>query len=447
MARVVVAGGGLAGSAVAARLAKLGHEVTLCERSGRLGGSIGFVEADGFRWDSGPATTTLPAVLRDLFRKSGRPLERELELVPVDPVRRHRFEDGTELDMHAGSRARQLDAMTEALGAESAQRWMEYVDGLAPLWAALRTRVLEHPFGGCDALDTETRRLLDTGRSLRRVARRTFPDARLRTLLEHPTELAGSDPRNTPGLVAVEAFVERTFGRCRPAGGMGALAEVLAARLDERGVEVLLGHEVVEIDCDHAGRRNVVTADGTAIPADVVVAAGIDPRRLMRCLVNAPRAARMARRIRGTTPAFPPAVTHLGLTSRVPDLPAELVLHGDPTLVVRTTDDAPDGHRAWTVVRRGDAEEDVLSTMTRRGLDVRLEVVSRVDRAPSDIVTELNGSPYGVSWDGTGTVSRRLPNETPVPGLYCVGASAHPGAGVPLAGLGAALVAQLIGKA
>ncbi len=95
MSRVVVVGGGFGGTAAAARLAKLGHQVTVVERRDRLGGAVGFVEQDGFRWDAGPTSTALPAVLRDLFRKSGRPLERELELVPVEPMREHRFEDGS----------------------------------------------------------------------------------------------------------------------------------------------------------------------------------------------------------------------------------------------------------------------------------------------------------------------------------------------------------------
>ena len=95
MARVVVVGGGLGGSASAARLAKQGHSVTLLERLDRVGGALGYVELGGYRWDSGPVSTALPAVLRDLFRKFGRALDRELELVPLTPIREHRFEDGS----------------------------------------------------------------------------------------------------------------------------------------------------------------------------------------------------------------------------------------------------------------------------------------------------------------------------------------------------------------
>ena len=95
MARVVVVGGGFGGMAVAARLAKLGHAVTLLERGPRLGGALVPVEQDGFTWDGGPTYTLLPAVVRDLFRKSGRPAERELDLVELDVLREHRFPDGS----------------------------------------------------------------------------------------------------------------------------------------------------------------------------------------------------------------------------------------------------------------------------------------------------------------------------------------------------------------
>ena len=71
--RIVVIGGGLAGLASAARLAKAGHQVVLVEASPTLGGALGAVSEDGYTWDGSATSTLLPAALRDLFRKSGRP--------------------------------------------------------------------------------------------------------------------------------------------------------------------------------------------------------------------------------------------------------------------------------------------------------------------------------------------------------------------------------------
>ncbi len=151
MSRVVVIGGGYGGLASAARLAKLGHEVTLLEASGpaRRSGRVrraGRVSAG----TPGPRSTLLPAVMRDLFRKSGRTLEKEVELVPVEPVRQHRFPDDDGgplvLDLPGGSRAAQIAAVEQAFDAGEGARWAAYVEAFADDWEALRHDWLERPF-------------------------------------------------------------------------------------------------------------------------------------------------------------------------------------------------------------------------------------------------------------------------------------------------------------
>src|SRR4051794_8948061 len=173
MARVVVVGGGYGGLAGAARLAKLGHDVTLVEQGDRLGGAVGYVEQDGFRWDAGPTSTLLPAVVRDLFRKSGRALEKEGELVPVEPVRQHRFpDDDVVLDLPGGSRGAQLAAVDEAFGAGQGERWAAYVETFADDWEALRHDWLERPYSSEHA-SKHTRALFSTRLTLEKLLRKT----------------------------------------------------------------------------------------------------------------------------------------------------------------------------------------------------------------------------------------------------------------------------------
>ena len=85
MARVVVIGAGMGGMAVAARLAVKGHDVTVVEQSAVVGGKLGRYERDGFVFDTGPSLLTLPAVYRDLFNKTGGPLEESVDLVDLEP--------------------------------------------------------------------------------------------------------------------------------------------------------------------------------------------------------------------------------------------------------------------------------------------------------------------------------------------------------------------------
>lgn len=137
MARVAVIGGGFGSLAAAARLAKQGHEVSLFEAAETLGGAVGLVAADGFTWDAGPTHTLLPAVIRDLFRKSGLPAEREFELVPRAPIREHRWPDGSALGLPGGSRSAQMAAF-DALSPGAGDPWAAYVDAAGRDWDLLR---------------------------------------------------------------------------------------------------------------------------------------------------------------------------------------------------------------------------------------------------------------------------------------------------------------------
>src|SRR6476469_9602506 len=131
--------------AAAARLAKTGHDVTLLEQADSLGGALSTVELDGFAWDAGPTSTLRPAVIRDLFRKSGRPLEREVDLQPLDLVREHRFADGSRLSLPGGSRAAQLEAV-DALGPGLGQQWVDHVASYGEVWELLRREWFERPY-------------------------------------------------------------------------------------------------------------------------------------------------------------------------------------------------------------------------------------------------------------------------------------------------------------
>jgi UDP-galactopyranose mutase len=434
MARVVVIGGGYGGLASAARLAKDGHEVTLLEGGDRLGGALGYVEQDGFRWDMGPTHTLLPAVLRDLFRKSGRPLEKELELVPVDPVARHVFDDDTQLDLPCGSRAAQIEAVDRDLGTGLGAQWAAYVDTFADDWEALRRDWLERPYSP-DLASKQTKALLATRMTLSKLAQKSFKDERLRLVAGYPMTLEGHDLRNVPAWLGMWTYVEQNFGAWTIPGGMGALADALTARLATRGVTVLLSSPALDLELS-GGRVAGVRTEQGVVAADHVVCA-IDPRRL-------PALASLVDR---TMPVIPPVTCYIGVVGPVPDLPREVVLHGDPMIVLRTGGQAPEGAHAWTLLGRGRLAEDIVTAMHRGGIRVRDQVEVRVDRSPRDLVEQWGGSPYGVLWQGRNTVSRRLGPATPVPGVFLAGAHATPGAGLPSVGLSAALVAQSIGPA
>jgi UDP-galactopyranose mutase len=425
---VVVIGGGLGGLAAAARLAKLGHQVTLVEQSERLGGALCPLQHDGFTWEQGHATL-LPAALRDLFRKSGRPLESEVELAPLPVIREHRFADGSRVRLPGGSRSAQLRAVN-ALGAGLGTAWVQYVDSLAADWDLLRRGYLEHAYAGPTA-SPEVAARLRSRESLHARLRRRLPDPRLRLLASYPVVGHHHDARRMPGWTALAAYLEQRFGAWAPVGGMGTLATALARRLATRGVEVVTGTTALDVMVRH-GRAVGVRTQAGDLDAEVVVSA-IDPHLL-------PALAAYARK---TSPARPPSVLHLGLSTDL-ELPPLLVLHGATDLTVTS---APAHNRRTAVTVMGTPARDPLDELAALGLDLREHVVVRVDQPPSRHPSQGGSSPWGVRWEGRKTVARLLGPTTPLANVYAAGAHAAPGAGIPFVTLSAAQVAEAIGPA
>ena len=91
-----------------------------------------------------------------------------------------------------------------------------------------------------------------------------------------------------------------------------------------------------------------------------------------------------------------------------------------------------------------------LRLMAERGLDVRDRIRVRAIRTPADLERDtgsVGGSIYGTSSNGARAAFLRPANASPVPGLFLVGGSAHPGGGLPLVTLSAEIVAGLVGPA
>lgn len=433
MARVVVIGGGLGGIAAAVRLAKIGHDVSLLEVRDELGGALGLVEHEGYTFDAGPTSTPLPGAIRDLFRKSGRPLDREIDLVAVEQFREHRFADDTRVALAAG-RAPQEEALRDALGERAAAAWLAWTESWHTPWETVRKEYLERPWA-LDLVDRRTRDLIFTRETLHKRVKRSFKDQRLRAMAWHHAVQGGHDPRNVPAWWGVLDYVEQKFGVWTVPGGLGRLTEVLTKRLRERRVEVHLGTGATDVVV-RDGRAVAVSTSTGEFAADIVVCA-VDPRRLPAL---APLVAR-------TMPAIPPVVCHLGLGASAPDLPAETVFHRDPTIVVRRSGTGPDGTVGVTLLGRGRVSEDIVLALSRYGLDLRPHVVTRLDENPRQLVERLHGSPYGVAWQGRRTLSDRLSTRTPVEGVFAGGAHAAPGASVPFVALSSALLTQEIGPA
>ena len=499
MARVVVVGAGLGGLAAAARLAALGHRVTLLEQAEQVGGKLGWLERDGHAFDTGPSLVTLPDVHRSLFAATGARLEDCIDLVRLDPAGAVRFADGTALSV-PGSRAEVPGALDAALGDGAGAQWAALMARAAEMWRVTEAPFLRSPLRGAATLAGLSRSTRDVAtvapwRTLRGLGRRSLQHPHLRTLLDRYATYSGSDPRRAPAVLATVPYVEQEFGSWYVRGGLRRLALAVADRAEACGAVVRSGCRVRRVVVSGGRASGVELDSGEVVPADVVVS-GADAAALHRDLLPAGRATAGVRRaLARTTPSLSGFVLLLALRGRTPGLAHHTVLFPedydaefdavfgtgrfsapqpveDPTVYVSAPDDPalrPDADsESWFVLvnaPRHDPErgvdwdapglaeryaDTVLTTMARRGLDVRDRVRWRVVRTPADLARDtgsVGGSIYGTSSNGARAAFLRPGNASPVPGLFLVGGSSHPGGGLPLVALSAEIVAGLVGPA
>jgi phytoene desaturase len=500
VARVAVVGAGLGGLAAAARLAALGHDVTVLEQASTIGGKLGWYARDGHAFDTGPSLVTLPQVYRDLFAATGGPLEESVDLVRLDPAVAYRFADGTRLAVpgHAAAVPAALDA---ALGPGTGAQWAALMDRAADMWRVTEQPFLRSPLAGAATLARLARRGRDVAtvapwRTLRGLGRAELSSAALRTLLDRYATYSGSDPRRAPAVLATVPYAEQAFGSWYVRGGLHRLALAVADRAAEQGAVVRTGAAVERVLVEGGRTAGVALAGGEVLRADVVVSAG-DATALYRDLLPPLPAARRVRRgLARSTPSLSGFVLLLALRGRTAGLAHHTVLFPadhdaefdavfgvgrhrgaprpveDPTVYVSAPDDPAtrpdDDAESWFVLVNaprhdpaGGVDWDepgladrytarVLEVLARRGLDVRDRLRWCVARTPADLAREtrsVGGSIYGTSSNGARAAFLRPGNRGPVPGLFLVGGSAHPGGGLPLVTLSAEIVAGLVGPA
>lgn len=489
--RVAIIGGGMAGLATAARLAKKGHSVKLFEASEKLGGKCQSENLDGFIFDTGPSLLTLPAVYRDLFIKTGKRIEHLVELKPVDPSFEYIFHDGKRVVFPNLSHNGTVKAISEAFGKEAGRDWHNLLKRAEAMWESSRESFIE---GELRSLLPFLKRksffrdllTIAPWRSLRSLTESYTENEYLRKIVDRYATYTGSDPRKVPAVLLTIAFVEEAFGAWHIQGGIGQLGKKLAGRVQELGVEIELNSRVVGIQTSAGRAIGVNLLDGTSFSCDVIVS-NADASELYGELVKEePKAKKAQKSLRRATPSLSGFSLLLSLKGKS-NLKHHTVLFPkeyddefdaifkrkepprDPAIYICNPQDesmvpSPD-HEAWFVLvnaPRHDPQrgtdwdspglkeryaDQILDQIESRGITVKDRIMNMEIRTPADLERNYRapgGSIYGTSSNGMRSAFFRAKNRSPIKNLYCVGGSAHPGGGLPLVALSAEIVAAAI---
>ncbi len=270
---VVIVGAGLAGLSCALRLAGAGRNVTILERESVPGGRAGVIDDRGYRFDTGPTVLTMPDLIHDAFASVNEDMNDWLDLMPVEPLYRAFYPDGSQLDVHSD-----VDAMAEEIATvispQEAQGYRKYVDFVSSLYQyEMRDFIDTNIDTPLDLLTQNLAKLVAIGgfRKLAPKVRQYLSDPRTERLFSFQAMYAGLSPQDALAIYAIIAYMDSVAGVYFPKGGMHALPEAMAAAAQKHGVQIHYGTEVTDVEMNGDRAVGVLTAAGERYGADVVV--------------------------------------------------------------------------------------------------------------------------------------------------------------------------------
>ncbi len=469
----VIIGSGFGGLAAAVRLGARGYRCTVLEKLDAPGGRAYVYRQDGFTFDAGPTVITAPHLFEELWALAGRRLADDVQIVPVSPFYRVRFDDGTVIDYNGDP-----EFMRREIGRVSPGDVAGYERFLEVSKAIFKVgfEKLGHvPF---DKFTDMLRCVPDLGklqgwRTVYGLASRYVRDPRLRVLLTFQSLLVGGNPFSTTSVYCLIAHLERKWGVHFAIGGTGRLVSGLVDLIEGQGGVVRCNQAVEEITVHDGAASGVRLADGRLIEADVVVS-NCDSAWTYKHLLPAQHRHRWTdakiERARYSMSLF---VWYFGTRKRYEDVAhhtivlgpryrellhdiferkvlsedASLYLHR-PTATDRSL--APAGCDAFYVLSpvphlQGRTDWATETETYRRKLEQRLhetvlpglggEVVSSHCLTPQDFQDRLSsfrGAAFGLAPELMQSAWFRPHNRSEeVDRLYLVGAGTHPGAGLP----------------
>lgn len=471
--QAVVIGCGFGGLATAIRLTAKGYNVTILDKLDKPGGRAYVFEQDGFKFDGGPTIVTAPFLLDQLWEVCGKRFSDYAQLVPMDPFYAVRFDDGSVF--HCSGDTAKTEAQIKKFNPQDVDGYRRFL--------AFSKEVYEFAFLGLgfkhfksiwDLVGVAPRMFALKGhRSVYSVVSDFIKDPKLRIVFSLHPLLIGANPCSVTAMYTLINHLEKEYGVYSAMGGTGALVQAMVRLFTEQGGSLQLNTEVAEVLIENDRAQGVRLKDGQTIPADIVISNG-DAAWTYKNLVPKGKRSRWSdgklKRSRYSNGLF---VWYFGTDRQYEDVPHHMMVLGpryrgllkDIFNHKRLADDfslylyrptatdkslAPEGCDSFYVlapIPHLDADVDwpsfaetykerVKARLSETVLpDLEKHVVSDTMMTPLDFQNRLlsyKGAGFGmepVLWQSAWFRPNNISEE--IERFYLVGASTHPGAGIP----------------
>lgn len=484
--RAVIIGAGMGGIATAGRLAKAGMQVTVVEKNPRPGGRCDQLVVDGHRFDTGPSLLLMPEVFRRTYTDLGGRMDDLLDLRRIDPTYRLHASDGQRLDLT--SDLSHMAEQLEALEPGSSTGLMAFLaEGRRHYQIALERFVTRQFKGWFDYFSPANLPLLISLKALVKhydYTGRFFKSDFLRAAFSFQNMYLGLSPYQAPATFSLLQTTELVDGVWYPQGGMYAVVQTLVRLAEANGARFMYNAPVQRIEEEGGQAVAVRMAGGRRLEADVIIANADLPYVYDELLQDESASRRLDRKAFtssaimfywGVGRVFPQLRHHnvflagdyeasfrqifddLDLPAR-PSFYINAPTRTDPTAAPAGQDSlmvlVPVGHldadhpQEWGNLKER-ARQSVLSGLAKIGIhDLGRHIKFEVAYTPQDWARLYNlkkGAAFGLSHNFSQVGYLRPQNRhARIHNLYFVGASTHPGTGLPMVLISAELTSRRV---
>jgi len=485
--KISVIGAGIGGLSAACLLAAGGHEITVFEKNEHPGGKMNEFRKNGYRFDTGPSLLTMPFILEKLFKRCGASFSEQVTLMPLSPLCRYFYPDGTAFDNYIDKKLN--DEELRNIAPNDIGNYHRFLDYAARLYDKTADAFIFNPlFGLADiaSLNLVDFFGIDAFKSVSYKVDNSFDSKYLKQFFKRFSTYNGSSPFKAPATLNVIPHVELNQGGYYVDGGLYTISKALHRLAVSLGVQFRFNCPVRKIGTIDGSVRHVVTEHQESHPADLVIANSDASETYLHLLDDTAVSRRKKRRIEKIEPSCSGFVMLLGVKKRYEKLQHhnvffsadyktefrqifdQRVMPDDPTIYIANTsinspEHAPEGcsnlfvlinapylspDYEWKNNRNtyGAFVIEKLENYGLYGLKNHIEVCEIITPQDFyDLYLSNRGSIYGTSSNSKLSAFVRPRNKSrEVDGLYLVGGSTHPGGGIPLAVQSALNAVELI---
>lgn len=481
---VIIIGAGVGGISAAIHLAKRGFQVRVVEKNSHPGGRCDQIVRAGHTFDTGPTLMVMPLLYEAEFAALGTPMKELLDLQRVDPTYRLVFDDGSQLSLTSDLKA--MQEQLEAFQPGAFKGLLRYLqEGHRHYHLGMEKLVNRDFRKASDFFSPRNLPLLFQLKPLVNHYRNMaayFADPRLKAAFTFQDVYMGLSPFEAPATFSLMPYTELAHGVWYPKGGMYSIVEALYSLALQAGVEFCCDMAVERIEVEGERVQGVTLASGERMAADAVLANADLPYVYQELLPQDGLAEKIARRrfscsvisffwgVDRKYETLGPHTLFLAYDYRENfdtiihelDLPANpsLYIHaptrldpdmapcGEDTIIaiVPVGHMSKNGDQKWGEMRDC-AREHVFRRLAALGInDLKEHIKFETSFTPLSWRKRYNlmkGSTHGLCHNLTQLGYLRPSNRHPrYHNLYFVGASTHPGTGMPTAMISARLAVE-----